>query len=97
MTKTQIVQELSDRCGITKAQAKEVLQALPALAEEALRKEGSFTLPDLARFSMKDVPATPERQGVNPFTKAPQTFAAKPASKKVKAAPAGNLKKALTK
>jgi hypothetical protein len=30
------------------------------------------------------VPAKPSRKGINPFTKEPQVFAAKPASTKIK-------------
>jgi len=37
-------------------------------------------------------PATEERQGVNPFTKEPTVFKAKPASKNVKIKPLKALK-----
>jgi hypothetical protein len=38
-------------------------------------------------MSVSIKPATEARTGVNPFTKEPMEFAAKPASKKVKASP----------
>ena len=40
-------------------------------------------------------PATKERQGINPFTKQPMTFAAKPASKAVRARPVKPIKDAV--
>ena len=40
----------------------------------------------------KSKPATPARKGVNPFTKEPCVFKAKPASKTVKAFPMKKLK-----
>jgi DNA-binding protein HU-beta len=38
-------------------------------------------------MSVVNKPATETRSGVNPFTKEPMEFAAKPASKSVKASP----------
>jgi hypothetical protein len=38
-----------------------------------------FTLPGLAKLKLVRKPATKARQGVNPFTKQPQMFKAKPA------------------
>jgi nucleoid DNA-binding protein len=40
-------------------------------------------------------PATPEREGINPFTKEPTIFKAKPARKVVKAHPLKALKDAI--
>jgi DNA-binding protein HU-beta len=40
-----------------------------------------------AKMSVVSKPATEARCGVNPFTKEPMEFAAKPASKSVKASP----------
>ena len=45
---------------------------------------------DIAKASLK--PATPARRGVNPYTKMPCVFKAKPASKPVKAPPIKKLK-----
>jgi hypothetical protein len=41
-------------------------------------------------------PATKARQGINPFTKQPQMFAAKPASKSVRARPIKAIKDAMS-
>ena len=50
-----------------------------------LKTAGTFLLPGFAKFVVVEKPATPAYDGVNPFTKAPMRFEAKPASKAVKA------------
>jgi nucleoid DNA-binding protein len=52
-------------------------------------------LPGFAKFVVVKKPARPARQGINPFTKQPMTFAAKPASKAVKARPVKAIKAAV--
>ena len=53
---------------------------------------GVFNLFGLAKMMVINKPATPERQGINPFTKEPTTFKARPARKVVKVRPLKNLK-----
>jgi hypothetical protein len=62
---------------------------------ETIKTEGVVVVPGIVKLRAVDKPATPERQGVDPFTKQPKTFAAKPASKKVKASPLKNIKDAV--
>jgi Bacterial DNA-binding protein len=45
------------------------------------------SIPGFAKMSVVNKLATEARSGVNPFTKEPMEFAAKPASKSVKASP----------
>ena len=52
-----------------------------------LNESGEFVIPGFAKMSVVHKPATEARSGVNPFTKEPMEFAAKPASKSVKASP----------
>jgi DNA-binding protein HU-beta len=52
-------------------------------------------VPGFAIFQVTEKPATPAHEGVNPFTKEPMTFKAKPASKVVRARPIKALKDAL--
>ena len=59
------------------------------------RKRGKFIVPGLARFTVKSRPATKARQGINPFTKEPCVFKAKPASKTVKVLALKKMKEAL--
>ena len=56
------------------------------------KKSGSFTLAGMLILKLKVRPATKAKKGVNPFTKAPCVFKAKPASKTVRAIPMKKLK-----
>jgi nucleoid DNA-binding protein len=94
LTKAQVIQSIADTAGegITKAIVKEVLAAMASVASQQLRTVGQFDIPDIARMRAKIKPATPARQGTNPFTKQPMTFAAKAASTVVKIAPVVSFK-----
>ena len=71
--------------GLSKRQVKSVIEALTSVAQRELKKAGVFVLPGLAKFVVIKKPATKERKGINPFTKEPTVFKAKPARKVVKA------------
>lgn len=96
MTKTQLVQVLADRMNLDKRQAVLFLETLSDVAFESLKKEGEFAVPDFVKLVLRDKPATTERQGVNPFTKAAMVIPAKPASKKIVARATGDLKRKFT-
>lgn len=93
LTKPKLIQVLADRSNLSKTQVNLLLENLSDVAEEQLRTGGIFTLPNLVKFTLKDKAATPERQGISPFTKEAITIAAKPASKKIRASVVGDLKK----
>jgi hypothetical protein len=52
-----------------------------------LNESGEFVIPGFVKMSVVHKPATEARSGLNPFTKEPMEFAAKPAGKSVKASP----------
>ncbi|HEY4122086.1 MAG TPA: HU family DNA-binding protein [Byssovorax sp.] len=87
-----VVEETGD---VSRKQVKTVLESLADIAHKELKKSGIFTVPGFAKFRVVKKPATKARQGINPFTKQPQTFAAKPASKSVRARPIKAIKDAL--
>jgi len=60
-----------------------------------LKKSGEFVLPGFAKFIVVKKPATPERSGINPFTKEPTVFKAKPARKILKVRPVKAAKDAV--
>jgi DNA-binding protein HU-beta len=64
---------------------KQVFDGLVDVAHRELKKAGVFVVHGLAKFSVVTKPARPARDGINPFTKQPQRFAAKPAHKGVRA------------
>ena len=60
-----------------------------------LKKSGIFLLPGFAKFVVIKKPATKERTGINPFTKEPTVFKAKPARKTIKVRPVKAAKDAV--
>lgn len=64
---------------------KQVVETLVSVGHEEFKKTGVFVLPGIAKFVVVKKAARPAREGINPFTKEKQMFAAKPASKAVRA------------
>jgi DNA-binding protein HU-beta len=52
-------------------------------------------VPGFAKFVVTEKPATKARKGINPFTKEPTIFKAKPARKVIRARPAKAVKDAV--
>lgn len=96
LSKSGLIAAVAQDAGdLSKKQVKGVLDALATIGYAELKKNGQFTLPGFAKFKLIKKPATKARQGINPFTKQPQTFAAKPASKAVRARPIKAIKDAV--
>lgn len=87
MSKTQLIDAISEASQLAKNDVKSVLEHLTDIGYKELREAGEFTIPGFAKFSVVNKPATEARTGINPFTKEPMEFKAKPASKSVKASP----------
>jgi nucleoid DNA-binding protein len=87
LSKSDVLNAVADAVGdgVSKKQVKEVVEALTSVAHRELKKNGTFVLHGFAKFTVVKKPARPAREGINPFTKEKQMFAAKPASKAVKA------------
>lgn len=94
MTKTEIISALAESSDLTKQQVVSLLDGLTNLIGKNLGNDGPgvFTIPGLMKLSVVHKPATEEREGINPFTKEPTVFKAKPASKSVKLRPLKALK-----
>ena len=97
MSKSGLIQAIAEAVGeeLTRKQVRSVLESLIGVGHRELKKSGVFTLPGFAKFRVVKKPATKARQGINPFTKQPITFAAKPASKSVRARPIKAIKDAM--
>jgi nucleoid DNA-binding protein len=96
MTKTEFISALLNKNPhLTKAQIVGFLDSLAVIVTTNLKALGEASVPGIVKLKAVKKAATPERQGINPFTKQPVTIAAKPASMKVKAAPAKALKDAV--
>ena len=95
MSKSELIQKVADECSVAKKDVKAVIESLAAVAYKELKKSGVFMLPGFAKFIVVKKPATPERKGINPFTKEPTVFKAKPARKTLKVRPVKAAKDAV--
>jgi nucleoid DNA-binding protein len=95
MSKSELVQKVADECSLAKKDVKAVMEGLASVAYKELRKSGTFMLPGFAKFIVVKKPATKERQGINPFTKEPTVFKAKPARKMLRVRPVKAAKDAV--
>merc|ERR1712059_234077 len=95
MTATGAYQAVAETAGLKTKDVKGAIGALMGVAADQLKKNGSFKLAGMLNLKLKKKPATPARKGVNPFTKEPCVFKAKPASKTVRVLAMKKLKEAV--
>jgi DNA-binding protein HU-beta len=97
LSTSAILQAVTDAVGeeIPRKHVKLVVETLVDVGHRELKKTGIFVLPGFAKFVVVKKPARPAREGINPFTKEKQRFAAKPASKGVRARPVKAIKDAV--
>jgi nucleoid DNA-binding protein len=93
-TKAEIYAKLSHTSGLTKKQISTVFDGLTDMIKSELGKKGPglFVVPGLLKLKVINKPATKAKTGINPFTKQPMTYKAKPARNVVKAYPLKSLK-----
>merc|ERR1719345_412963 len=84
LTQTGVFQSVAETTSLKTKDVKGVVEALMGVAVEQVKKSGSFKLAGMLNMKLKNKPATKARKGVNPFTKEPCVFKAKPASKTVR-------------
>merc|ERR1712226_1105833 len=92
MTVTGAYAAVAEKAGLKVKDVKAAVEGLLAVAADQLKKNGSFKVGGALNLKLKKKPATPARKGVNPFTKEPCVFKAKPASKTVKGLPMKKFK-----
>jgi len=97
LSKSEILNAIAEAIGdeLSRKHVKAVVEHLVAVGHRELKKSGIFVLPGFAKFVVVKKPARPARDGINPFTKEKQRFAAKPASKGVRARPVKAVKDAV--
>jgi nucleoid DNA-binding protein len=97
LSKSAVLEAVTKAVGdeIPRKQVKQVIESLMGVAHRELKKTGVFVLHGFAKFVVVKKPARPARDGINPFTKEKQRFAAKPASKAVRARPVKAIKDAV--
>jgi DNA-binding protein HU-beta len=87
MTKPQLIDAVSESSAVSRNDVKSVIEHMALVGYKELNESGEFVVSGFAKMSIVKKPATEARKGINPFTKEPMDFAAKPASKTVKASP----------
>ena len=97
MSKSDLISKLAEENAdkLSRKDVKSVLETLATVGYKELNESGEFVIPGFVKLSVVNKPATEARSGINPFTKQPMEFAAKPASKTVKASPLKVVKDAV--
>merc|ERR1739849_64611 len=95
MTATAVYQSVAESTGLKTKDVKGAVEAIMGVAADQLKKNGSFKFAGMLNMKLKKKPATAARKGVNPFTKEPCVFKAKPASKTVRVLAMKKLKEAV--
>jgi DNA-binding protein HU-beta len=97
MSKSELIQKIADKHAdtVTRKDVRGVIESLVEIGYKELKKTGAFVVPGFAKFMVIKKPATKARNGVNPFTKEPTVFKAKPARKIIKARPVKATKDAV--
>merc|ERR1711903_127564 len=92
MTATGAYSSVAEKVGLKGKQVKAVMESFVAVAAQELKTNGKIKFAGVLNLKLKKKPATPAKKGVNPFTKEPCVFKAKPASKTVRALAMKKLK-----
>jgi nucleoid DNA-binding protein len=81
MSKSELVQKIAELHpnNMTRKDVKSVIETLAEIGYKELKRTGAFFVPGFAKFVVIKKPATKARKGINPFTKEPTIFKAKPA------------------
>jgi DNA-binding protein HU-beta len=95
MSKSELIQKIADQQsnGLSRNDIKGVVESLANVGYK--EKTGAFFVPGFAKFVVIKKPATKARKGINPFTKEPTIFKAKPARKVIRARPVKAVKDAV--
>jgi DNA-binding protein HU-beta len=97
MSKSQLIEKIAEQHpnSMTRKDVRGVIESLMDIGYRELKKTGAFFVPGFAKFVVIKKPATKERKGINPFTKEPTIFKAKPARKIIRARPVKAAKDAV--
>lgn len=94
LTQTQLADEVAQRTGMSRTEAKNVLAALDEIVLEQISDAEKVKIGSIVQLEVRVRPATNARPGRNPATGEEITISAKPASVTVKARPLAKAKAA---
>jgi nucleoid DNA-binding protein len=92
VTKSELIYEIVEKTGLSKANVTSVFDALEQVVEKSVTSGKSVTIPNLVKIYVHKRPASSSRQMRSPATGEMITVPAKPARKVVKSKPIKNLK-----
>merc|ERR1711935_534040 len=92
MTASGAYGAVAEKTGLKTKEVKSCVEGLIELAAAQLKSSGKFKLAGALNLKLKKKPARAAKKGINPFTKEPCVFKAKPASKTVRALPMKKFK-----
>jgi DNA-binding protein HU-beta len=97
LSKSELIQKIANEHAdtVTRKDVKGIIESLATVGHKELKKSGAFVVPGFAKFVVIKKPATKARKGINPFTKEPTIFKARPARKVIKARPVKAIKDAV--
>merc|ERR1711964_385708 len=95
LTQSAVYSSVAETTGLKPKQVKGVVEGIMGVASEQLKKNGAFKFAGMLNMKLKKKAARPARKGVNPFTKEPCVFKAKPASKTVRCRALKKLQEAI--
>ena len=97
ISKSELIQKIAEQHAnnMTRKDVKGVIETLAEIGHKELKTTGAFFVPGFAKLIVIKKPATKARKGINPFTKEPTIFKAKPARKIIKARPVKAAKDAI--
>lgn len=93
-TKGEVFRVLAEQTGASRKQVASMFDVMKDMIAKDLSKKGPgvFSVPGMMKVTVKRMPATKAREGINPFTGEKTTFKAKPARNVVKVRPLKGLK-----
>merc|ERR1712098_803659 len=95
LTATAAYQQVGEAVALKTKDAKAAMEGIMEVAVSELSKHGSFKLAGFLNLKLKKKAARAAKKGINPFTKEPCVFKARPASKTVKGFAMKKLKEAI--
>ena len=95
LTQSEVFSELAEATGLKKSEVKAIFEEFVKLVAKKAKSGDDVPIPGVGKIKFVHKAATPARKGINPFTKEPTTFKAKPARKVIKIRPTKALKDVL--
>jgi nucleoid DNA-binding protein len=95
LTQSQLAAAVAERAGLSRAQAKDAIDALEGVVLDEIANAEKVKIGNLVQLTVRLKPPTKAREGRNPATGEVITIAAKPASVDVRARVLAKTKAAL--